>query len=699
MRMPKPMALVCSTVVLVTACKSSPEPTPPPPPAPSPTAEAAPAAPGPKAALGTFGFDAAGVDPTVKPGDDFFRFSGGAWMKSEVMPSDRSRWGTFDKLRAKAEADVKALIEDVASKPAEAGTVEAKIGDFYRSFNDVDAIEKAGLAPAQATLDAMAKAKDHAALVALGSKPDVPTQAPIGFAFTLDEKNPDRYIIGVGHSGLGLGEREYYLKTDDDAKKLVAEYTAHIARVLKLLGEPKADGVAKQIVAFETEIAKLHWPIAKRRERELTYNLKTRAELEKLAPEWPWKAMFDASGLSAQPEFVVAEVDTLAPLAKLFKKTPIGTLRAYTRYHYLHGVASVLPKAWDDEFFAFYGKTLNGQPEQRARWKRAVEAIDGALGEAVGQVYVTRHFTADAKTKMVDLVENLRKAYGQRIDALTWMSAETKVVAREKLASFRVKVGYPDSWRDYGALEVKAGDAFGNMVRAKQFSWAHDLARLPKPTDKGEWGMTPQTVNAYYNPVWNEIVFPAAILQPPFFDPNADPAVNYGAIGGVIGHEMGHGFDDQGAKSDAKGVLRTWWNAADEASFKKLVDALVAQYDQFEPLPGLKVNGRFTAGENIGDNGGLAVAHEAYRLSLGGKDAAVLDGFNGDQRFFHGWAQVWRTLIREQRLRNQVMTDPHSPGEFRVNGVVRNLDAWYTAFDVKPGDKLYLPPEQRVHIW
>ncbi len=656
-------------------------------------------APALKPAIGEFGFDAQGMDPGVKPGDDFSRYSGGVWMKNEQMPSDRSRWGTFDKLRAKSEEDVRVLIEEVVAAKREPGSLEQKIADFYTSYMDEAAIEQKGLAPVKPVLDEIAAAKKHEALAKLIARADVPTRAPVSFEFTLDEKNPDRYIIGIGHSGLGLPEREFYLKTDAESKDLVAKYQAHVGRLLKLAGVDKPEAKAKDIVAFETQIAKLHWPIAKRRERELTYNLKTRAELEKLAPEWPWAPMFEGAGLDKQAEFVIAELDTIRPLAKLFRSTSIETLKSYTTYHYLRSVADVLPKALDQEVFDFYGRTLNGQPEQRARWKRAVDRLSRALGEAVGQIYVKKHFTADAKTKMVALVENLRAAYAKRIDGLSWMTPETKIAAREKLATFRVKVGYPDKWRDYAAFDVQAGDAFGNDVRFAKFDWAHDLDRLSKPTDKGEWGMPPQMVNAYYNPVWNEIVFPAAILQAPFFDPNADPAVNYGAIGGVIGHEMGHGFDDQGAKSDAKGVLRTWWNEKDTAAFKSLVDAIVAQYDAYEVLPGVKINGRLTAGENIGDNGGLSVALEAYRLSLSGAEAPVLGGFSGSQRFFHGWAQVWRTLIREQALRNQVMTDPHSPGEFRVNGVVRNMDAWYEAFGVKPEDKLYLPPERRVHIW
>ena len=684
----------CAVAALVAGCATAAKPVP----TPAPAAAPAPA-PAPKPALGSFGVDMSGLDASVKPGDDFFRYAGGTWLKTATMPSDRTRWGSFDILRAQSETDVRAIVDDLAKSPSNPGSVEQKIGDFYNAYLDTAAIDAKGLAPAEPSLAAIAAAKSHEDIARLIGLPEMPATSPIGFGFTLDEKNPDRYIIGVGHDGLGLGEREYYLKTDAESKALVAKYQAHIGRMLALAGSKTASADAAKIVAFETEIAKRHWPLAKRRERELTYNLKTRADLEKLAPEWPWGPMFDAAGLSKQPEFVVSEVDAMRPLAQLYRKTPVATLRAYLTYHYLHAIADVLPKAFDEENFDFYGRTLNGQPEQRARWKRAVSGLDDTLGEGVGQIYVTRHFSADAKAKMVDLVENLRKAYGQRIDNLTWMTPETKKVAREKLAAFRVKVGYPDKWRDYSGLEIKAGDAFGNATRARTFEWNYNLARLDKPTDKGEWGMNPQTVNAYYNPVWNEIVFPAAILQPPFFDPNADPAVNYGGIGGVIGHEMGHGFDDQGAKSDARGVLRTWWNDKDTTAFKGLVDKLVAQYDAYEPLPGLKINGRFTAGENIGDNGGLSVAYTAYRLSLNGQEPSPIDGVAADQRFYLGWAQVWRQLIRDQRLRNQVMTDPHSPSEFRVNGVVRNQDGWYKAFDVKPGDKLYLPPEDRVPIW
>jgi putative endopeptidase len=389
----------------------------------------------------------------------------------------------------------------------------------------------------------------------------------------------------------------------------------------------------------------------------------------------------------------------MAPLAELFRATPVASWQAYLRYHYLRGHAAVLPAAFDREVFDFYGHTLAGQPEQKVRWKRAVEATNGALGEAIGQLYVARHFPPASKAQMLALVENLRHAYAERIQHLAWMSPATKQAAAEKLATFRPKIGYPDRWRDYSALEVRRGDAFGNQTRALLFEWRREAGRLGQRTDRDEWGMTPQTVNAYYNASFNEVVFPAAILQPPFFDPAADPAVNYGAIGAVIGHEMGHGFDDQGSKSDARGVLHQWWSAADIAAFQQLTGRLAGQYAAFEPLPGIKVNGRLTLGENIGDLGGIEAALEAYRISLAGRRAPALGGLTGEQRFFLAYAQGWRTLYRDETLRNLVLSDPHSPNQYRVNGVVRNVDAWYQAFGVTPADPLYLPPAERVHIW
>jgi putative endopeptidase len=657
------------------------------------------AAPSRAAAIGSFGVDLDARDLSVAAGDDFFRYANGAWLASNEIPADRTRWGTFDILREKSDRDQRVIIEEVALAGGAPGSNQQKIADYYNSFLNQDAIDAAGLGPIQPELDAINALSTHEQAIRLIATPGVAVSSPIAIFVGLDERNPDRYICNMVHSGLGMPEREYYRRTDGDFPNLRSAYVAHIERTLTLAGQSDAAAKAQAILALETQIAERHWPIAERRNRDRTYNLKTRAEVRALAPRFPWDAAFDAAGMGGIEEVVISELSAMGPLAELFMATPVSTWRAYLAYHVVRNNASVLPRAIDDEVFDFFGRTLNGQPQQRERWKRAVQAVNGALGEAVGQIYVQRHFPPEAKAQMLELVENLRTAYGQRIDQLPWMSAETKVAAREKLATFRPKIGYPDRWRDYSALEVRAGDAYGNAKRRQIFDWNFDLARLSRPTDRDEWFMTPQTVNAYYNPVFNEIVFPAAILQPPFFDPNADPAVNYGAIGGVIGHEMGHGFDDQGAKSDAHGVLRDWWNEEDVRRFTEVTDRLVAQYDQFTPLEGINVNGRLTLGENIGDNGGLQVAYHAYNLSLGGAAGPVLEGTTGDQRFFLGWAQAWRSLIRDAALRNQILTDPHSPAVYRCNGTVRNMDAWYAAFDVQPGQALYLPPEERVTIW
>src|SRR5690606_28147866 len=506
-------------------------------------------------AVGSFGVDLAGRDLSARPGDDFFRYANGTWASTTEIPSDRTRWGTFDILREKADNDQRVIIEEVALAGGAPGSNQQKIADYYNAYLDQAAIDARGLAPLQPELDQIAAIRNHEEAIRVIATPGIAVTSPIAIYVGLDERNPNRYITNMTHSGLGLPEREYYRRTDGVFPTLREQYVAHVARTLELAGETGGAAKAAQVMAFETQIAERHWLRADRRDRSRTYNLKTRAEIRALAPRFPWDAAFEASGMADVREVVIAELSALGPLGELFMATPVPTIKSYLTYHLVRNTASVLPSNIDAEIFDFHGKTLRGQPQQRERWKRAVSAVNVSLGEAVGQIYVQRHFPPAAKAQMLELVENMRTAYGQRIDQLSWMSAETKVAAREKLATFRPKIGYPDRWRDYSALEVRAGDAFGNAKRSQIFDWNESIDRLGRPTDKDEWFMTPQTVNAYYNPVFNEIVFPAAILQPPFFDPNADPAVNYGAIGGVIGHEMGHGFDDQGAKSDAQGVL------------------------------------------------------------------------------------------------------------------------------------------------
>jgi predicted metalloendopeptidase len=686
------MLIACSLVI--GACSKTPDSS-------TTTPAATPATTGQAAAhakIGAWGFDLAGMDTSVQPGDDFYRYANGKWLDTNTIPPDLTDWGPFTKLAVDTEVQVHDLIEALPANSA-VGTPEQKVHDFYRSFLDVEAIEKLGLEPAKQSLGEIAAAKTYGDIARLMGRPDLGLETPVNIGVTIDEKNPDRYIVGIGQAGLSLPDRDYYLKNDPALAEIRKKFAEHVERTLKLAGEANSAAMAKTIVNIETEIAKRHWPVEKRRERELTYNLRTRNEVEALASKYPWTDLLSAGGMQDQKEFVVAELDAVAALAKYFTTVPVESWRTYLQYHFLAAHAAILPKAFDDEMFEFYGHTLNGQLERRDRWKRAVGALEGSVGEVMGQVYVKKYFPPEAKQQMLDLVNNLRLAYTQRIQAAPWMSDATKKAAMEKLQTFRPKIGYPDKWKDYSALEIKSGDAFGNTVRSRVFHWNFDLGRLSRKTDRDEWFMTPQTVNAYYNPTFNEIVFPAAILQPPFFDPHADAAMNYGAIGAVIGHEMGHGFDDQGAKSDAQGVLRMWWQPADEKAFKKLVDVLVGQYSQYEALPGLKLNGRLTAGENMGDLGGLNVAHAAYLASLKGQQPQVLDGFTGEQRFFLADAQVWRELNRDEALRNQVMSNPHSPGKFRTNGVVRNIDEWYEAFAVKPENKLYLPPDQRLRIW
>ena len=578
-----------------------------------------------------------------------------------------------------------------------AGSPEQKIGDYYSSFMDQAAIEANGLAPATPDMQRIAAAATRNDVAVLFGLPGFASLFDIDLP--PDPKSPDRYCIVISQSRLGLPDRDYYLKDDPQLKEIRQKYVAYVEQLLTLGNIADAHAKAAAIMAFETDVARGQWPIEKRRDVDATYNPRTKTQLIAYAPGFPWQAFLGASEIGARENLILSELTAMRDLAALFGRTPLPTLKAYLEFHYLSDHAPYLPQRLDAARFAFYGQTLRGQPQQRERWKRAVNTVNDALGEQVGQVYVTRYFPPESKAKVQELVANLRASLSERIDALSWMTPETKSKAHEKLATFTPKVGYPDKWKDYSSLEVRRDDLIGNVRRASLWQWRYQVARLDKPVDRGEWQMTPQEINAYYNPLNNEIVFPAAILQPPFFDPSADDAVNYGGIGAVIGHEIGHGFDDQGRKFGPDGSLQDWWTSRDVDAFTLRVSRLIKEYSGFEALPGLKVNGANTIGENIGDLGGLNMAYHAYQLSLRGKPAPVIDGFTGDQRFFLSWAQVWRAKFRDGALREIVMSDVHSPPNFRVNGTMPNIDAWYAAFGVQPGDKLYVKPEERVTIW
>ena len=646
---------------------------------------------------GAWGFDISGMDRSVKPGDDFFNWASGSWFKTMEIPADRTRFGNFDALAILSEARTNAIIED-----AVAGRVQdvdaAKISAAYKAFMDEARIEALGATPIKPELDALRAAKSRDDIAALMGKAAFTNyNALLGLGIGDDAKDPSRYAVYAGAGGLGLPDRDYYLDPKFADKKTA--YEAYIARMLTLIGWSKPAEHAKAIVALETRIAEATWTRVQRRDRDKTYNPKTLAELKALSPGFAWDRYIDSAGLKGVDRFVVTTDTAFPKIAAIYGETDLDTLKAWQAFHVADGAAPLLSKAFVDASFDFNDKTLAGQPEQRPRWKRGVAAVNGMLGESIGRIYVARYFPPESKAKMEALVGNIRAAMKARIERLDWMGPETKAKALDKLAKFGVKIGYPDKWRDYSALEVRADDAYGNAVRAGAYEWNRQVARLNGPVDKAEWNMFPQRVNAYYSSVKNEIVFPAAILQAPFFHPDADPAINYGGIGGGIGHEISHGFDDQGRKSDGDGVLRDWWTAEDAAKFKAQADRLGAQYSSYEPIPGAKVQGGLTMGENIGDMGGLSLAYDAYMISLGGKPAPVLDGFTGQQRVFLGWAQVWRAKYRDDAIRQQVVSDPHSPPYFRVNGTIVNLDPWYDAFGVKDGDKLYVAPQDRVRIW
>ncbi|XLZ73176.1 M13-type metalloendopeptidase [Massilia sp. SR12] len=646
------------------------------------------------------GIEVQHMDKAVRAQDDFYLHTNGAWMKNIQIPADRSSWGTFAVMAEELQPRLRALIEEAAAK---GGSADAKrVGDLFASMMDDARAEQLGITPLageRARIAALNDKKQLAAQFAQFSRMGV--SSPFDVGIHQDNKDSTRYVADLAQSGLSMPDRDYYLKKDDaKLADTLAKFEAHVARMLALAGDKNAAATAKAVVNVETRIAQIQWTKVELRDPVKAYNKYEVAKLKELMPGFDFTTWLDGVHLGGKVKDVIVSQPTyLQALDKVIAEVPLEDWKAYLDYRLLATYSPQLSKAFVDENFAFYGTTLSGATEQRPRWKRAVTLTEGAMGEAVGKLYVAKHFPPEAKARMEVLVKNLLLAFKQSIDTLEWMGPATKKEAHAKLAKFTTKIGYPNKWRDYSALDIKRDDLVGNVIRSNQFEHNRNVAKLGKPIDREEWLMPPQQVNAYYNPEMNEIVFPAAILQPPFFDMKADDAVNYGGIGAVIGHEISHGFDDQGSQFDGNGNLRNWWTEEDGKRFKERTAILVKQYGEFEALPGYMVNGELTLGENIGDNSGLAVAYKAYKLSLKGKKAPVIDGFSGEQRFYMGWAQVWRTKFRDAALISRVKTDPHSPGPFRANGTLRNQPGFYDAYSVKEGDKLYLPPKDRAIIW
>lgn len=683
--------ITTAAVAALTACAA-----PPPAPSPQPPAAevAAPAPPRPGGLL----LD--GYDTGIRPQDDLFGFTGGKWLADTPIPADRSSWGTFAILSERAEQQVREIAEQAAAAAdVPPGSDLQKIGDLYASFMDEAAVDAAGITPLEPRFARLRELRTPADVVRfLGESQRRVQRVPLNYFVSQDQGDATRYIGILSQGGLSMPDRDYYLKQDRTHAEYRRQHLAYIAQLLRLAGAKDVDARAKRIATLETRIAAIQWTKVQNRDPVATYNRTAPAQLAGLAPGIDWEAFFAAAGVPVDA-VDVNQPTYLKALGQLIGAVPVSQWREYFFFQLLDVAAPYLATPFATAHFDFHSRVLQGVQEQPARWKRGVALLGSNVGQLVGKQYVALHFQPESKARMLELVDNLRAAFAQSIDTLEWMSAGTRAAAKQKLAKFSVKIGYPDKWQDYGALTIARDDLFGNIERSVGYQFDRSVAKLGAPIDRSEWFMTPQTVNAYYNPVMNEIVFPAAILQPPFFDPQADDAVNYGGIGGVIGHEMSHGFDDSGRQYDGDGNLRDWWTGADAARFKALADRLVAQYDAYTVLDGEHLNGRLTLGENIGDLSGLAIAHLAYRMSLGGREAPVIDGYTGEQRFFLGWSQGWRTKYRDENLRMRLVTDPHSPAQFRVNGVVTNLDAFYAAFGVDVGDKLYRPAADRVKIW
>lgn len=649
----------------------------------------------------TSGLDLAGFDTTVRPQDDLFRFAAGGWLARTEIPADRSNFGTFTMLEDNARTALRELVEATAAQPGRThGSDAQKVGDFYASFMDVNRIAVLGATPLAgevARILAIRSVRDVFAY--MGHSQRLGVQHPLILYVTQDARDSKSYIASVYQSGLTMPDRDNYLATDERNVALRRALEAYVARLLALAGEADAAGAARRVAAIEGRIANHHWTRVQNRDPVKTYNKVTLAEAGKLTPGFDWFAFVEGAGAPGVAALDVNQPTYVRELARIVKGTPVADWRLYFKFRLLDAYAPYLAADFERAHFDFRQAALRGVKEPEPRWRRGVKLLDESVGELLGHLYVERHFTPAARERVLQLVDNLLKAFDASIGELEWMSPETRAEAKRKLARFAVKIGYPQRWRDYGRLEILPGDLVGNVRRAREFEFERQLAKLGRPVDRDEWLITPQTVNAYYNPPMNEIVFPAAILQPPFFDPAADDAVNYGAIGGVIGHEISHGFDDQGRQYDGDGNLRDWWTFADSARFTERAGRLVTQYSNFKVLDDRALNGQLTLGENIGDLSGLAVAYKAYQISLGGRPAPVIDGFTGPQRFFLGWAQIWRRKYRDDELRVRLLTDVHSPSEFRVNGVVTNMTEFHEAFGLAPGDRLYRAPGDRVKIW
>ena len=652
------------------------------------------------AAAPVAGLDRPGFDPAVRAQDDLFLAANGTWIKTTEIPADKAEFGTFIKLRDQSDERVKGIVEALAQQKHAEGSVDQKIGDFYAAYMDTAAIDKAGLAPLKTQLDAIAALKDKRALVELMGRWQSVVSMPMNLGAGQDFKNPGIYMSFVFQSGLGLPDRDYYLKDTERFQKVRGAYVAYVTKLLELSGDAAAAKHAAAVYELEKKMAEVQWAKVDNRDPKKIYNPTKVTALGQQAPGIDWPAFLRTGEMpTLDGMLVVGQPSYVKALSGLVKNQPLDTWKLYMQVRLLDAMAYQLPAEYREAKFAFAGRAVRGQTEDLPRWQKAVTVLNDAMGEALGQVYVQQYFPPAHKERMLELVHNLLATYSSSIDQLSWMSPETKKAAHEKLTKYGVKIGYPDMWRDYSALAIKAGDAIGNDFRASRFEHVRQAMRVGKPVDRKEWGMTPQTVNAYYDPGMNEIVFPAAILQPPFFDMAADDAMNYGAIGAVIGHEISHGFDDQGSQFDGDGVLRNWWTDTDRKAFEAITARLVDQYAQYEPIAGSKLNGKLTLGENIADLSGLQIAFKAYQRSLGGKPAPVIEGYTGTQRFFLGWSQAWREKARDERKLQLVTTDPHSPPEFRANGAAVNHDGFHEAFGTKVGDKMFKAPEERIHIW